>query len=306
MPATVSANDALCAYANIRTLSIRLRGICTCRIRPHLGHLAVNTVATSHSRLVFAVPNSHDLMGHAERLHQNRSREGQEAHAPFYVQYEVIEKTFQQSQHADASVFTDMIKGEIEKVNSHVVACLGVLESASPASDKELVRCSSECGILSTFIHCNRDALREIAKDFNEKMRNATWACCTSFSMRTIEAAPFCTSLLERVLNVQARLEESVLSDSSLRRLLTEVYEVSAGLSESPSFRGTPKAPAAPRMPSMTISPRSIRAARTRRASYTGPARARHAPSSASRLHRPRTTDLPPVEVPPPVVEDDA
>ena len=116
MPATVSANDALCASANIRTLSIRLRGICTCRIRPHLAHLAVNTVATSHSRLVFAVPNSHYLMGHAERLHQNQSREGQEAHAPFYVQYEVIEKTFQQSEHADASVFTDMIKGEIEKV----------------------------------------------------------------------------------------------------------------------------------------------------------------------------------------------
>ena len=97
------------------------------------------------------------------------------------------------------------------------------------------------------------------------------------------------------MLNVQARLEESVLQElggDSLRRQLTEAYEVSAGLSESPSFRGTPKA--------------SIRPARTRRASYTGPARARHAPSSASRLHRPRTTDLPPVEVPPPVVEDDA
>ena len=185
-----------------------------------------------------------------------------------------------------------------------------MLESASPASDNGLVRCSSECGILSTFIHCNRDALREIALDFNEKMRNATGACCTSFSMRTIEAVPFCTSLLERVLNVQARLEKSVLQelggDSRLRRQLTEAYEVSAGLSESPSFRGTPKAPAAPRMPSMTISPRSIRPARTRRASYTGPARARHAPSSASRLHRPRTTDLPPVEVPPPAIEDDA
>ena len=172
------------------------------------------------------------------------------------------------------------------------------------------MRCSSECGILGTFIHCNRNALSEIAKQFNEKMRDATWASCTRFSMRTIEAASFCTSLLERVLNVQARLEESVLQehggDSSLRRLLTEAYEVSAGLSESPSFRGTPKAPAAPRMPSMPISPRSIRPARTRRASYTGPARARHAPSSASRLHRPRTTDLPPVEVPPPVVEDDA
>ena len=132
-------------------------------------------------------------MGHA----QSRWRAGQEAHAPFYVQYdyEVIEKTFQQSEHPDASVFTDMIKGEIEKVNSHVVACLGVLESASPVSDNELVRCSSECGILSTFIHCNRNALHEIAKEFNEKMRNATWACCTRFSTRTIEAAPFCTSL---------------------------------------------------------------------------------------------------------------
>ena len=250
MPATVSANDALCAYANIRTLSIRLRGICTCRIRPHLGHLAVNTVATSHSRLVFAVPNSHDLMGHAERLHQNRSREGQEAHAPFYVQYEVIEKTFQQSQHADASVFTDMIKGEIEKVNSHVVACLGVLESASPGSDTELVRCSAECGSLVAFIHCNGKGLREIVKKFEEeeKMRSTTWECCTRVSMRMIETAPFCTSLLERLLNVQAGLEESV--HGSLRRLLTEAYEASAGLSdnESPSVRGPPIAPDAPRL----------------------------------------------------------
>ena len=257
------------------------------------------------------------LMGHAEKLHQNRSRAGQEAHAPFYVQYEVIEnyfrqKTFQQSEHADASVFTDMIKGEIEKVNSHVVACLGVLESASPVADTELVRCSAECGSLVAFIHCNGKGLREIVKKFEEeeKMRSTTWKCCTRVSMRMIETAPFCTSLLERLLNVQAGLEESVHGsvDYSLRRLLTEAYEASAGLSgnESPSVRGTPKAPAAPRMPSMTISPRSIRPARTRRASYTGPARARHAPSSASRLHRPRTTDLPPVEVPPPAIEDDA
>jgi len=146
-------------------------------------------------------------MGHAERLHQNRSRAGQEAHAPFYVQYEVIEKTFQQSQHADASVFTDMIKGEIEKVNSHVVACLGVLESASPASDTELVRCSAECGSLVAFIHCNGKGLREIVKKFEEeeKMRSTTWECCTRVSMRMIETAPFCTSLLERLLDVCRR-----------------------------------------------------------------------------------------------------
>ena len=209
-----------------------------------------------------------------EKLRQTRSRADQEEHAPFYVQCEALEKTFQAERPCSCE-FDVVMKREVEKVNSHVVACLGVLEAASPASDNELelVRRSSECGILSTFIHCNRDALREIAKDFNEKMRNATWACCTSFSMRTIEAAPFCTSLLERVLNVQARLEESVLQElgsDSLRRQLTEAYEVSAGLSESPSFRGTPKAPAAPRMPSMPISSRSIRPARTRRASYTG------------------------------------
>ena len=243
-----------------------------------------------------------------EKLRQTRSRADQEEHAPFYVQCEALEKTFQAERPCSCE-FHVVMEREVEKVNSHVVACLGVLESASPASDNELVRCSSECGILSTFIHCNRNALREIAMEFNEKMRNATWACCTRFSMRTIETASFCTSLLERVLNVQARLEESVLQElggDSLRRQLTEAYEVSAGLSESPSFRGTPKAPAAPRMPSMPISPRSIRPARTRRASYTGPARARHAPSSASRLHRPRTTDLPLVEVPPRAVEDDA
>ena len=190
-------------------------------------------------------------MGHAERLHQNRSREGQEAHAPFYVQYEVIEKTFQQSEHADASVFTDMIKGEIEKVNSHVVACLGVLESASPASDTELVRCSAECGSLVAFIHCNGKGLREIVKKFEEeeKMRSTTWECCTRVSMRMIETAPFCTSLLERLLNVQAGLEESV-HGSQLRRRLTEAYEASAGLSdnESPSVRGPPIAPDAPRL----------------------------------------------------------
>ena len=157
-----------------------------------------------------------------EKLRQTRSRADQEAHVPFYVQCEAMEKTLQ-AERPCSSEFHVVMEREVEKVNSHVVACLEVLESASPASDNELVRCSSECGILSTFIHCNRDALREIAKEFNEKMRNAT-----RFSMRTIEAAPFCTSLLERVLNVQARLEESVLQehggDSSLRRLLTEAY----------------------------------------------------------------------------------
>ena len=234
-----------------------------------------------------------------EKLRQTRSRADQEEHAPFYVQCEAIERTLQ-SERPCSYEFDVIMNREIEKVNSHVVACLGVLESASPASDNELVRCSSQCGILGTFIHCNRNALREIAKEFNEKMRDATWACRTRFSMQTIEAASFCTSLLERVLNVQARLEESVLSDP-LRRLLTEVYEASAGLSESsdksPSFRHAPKAPDAPRMPLMPISPRSTRPA------SVGSARAKRARSS-SRLHRPRTTDLPAVEVPPPAVQD--
>ena len=269
----------------------------------------MNTVATSHSRLVFAVPNSHDLMGHAERLHQNRSREGQEAHAPFYVQYEVIEKTFQQSQHADASVFTDMIKGEIEKVNSHVVACLGVLESASPTSDSELVRCSAECGSVVTFIHCNRNALRELAKEFEEKMLRTTCERCTRVSMRMIETAPFCTSLLERTLDVQARLEESVPMqhgvDCSLRRRLTEAYEASAGLSENESTSVRVTARAAPCMPSLPTASRPIPA----RLANAGPSQANSAPplqafygprSSASRpnrrVHRPRVTDLPSVE----------
>ena len=226
-----------------------------------------------------------------EKLRQARSRSDQEEHAPFYVQCEALEKTFQAERPCSCE-FHVVMEREVEKVNSHVVACLGVLESASPASDKELVRCSSECGILSTFIHCNRDALREIAQDFNERMRNATGACCTRFSMRTIEAVPFCTSLLERVLNVQARLEKSVLQelggDSRLRRQLTEAYEVSAGLSESPSFRGTPKAPAAPRMPSMPTPGQAFYVPRLPSAS---PRR--------QRVHRPRVTDLPSVEIPP-------
>ena len=69
-------------------------------------------------------------MPYAEILRQTRSRADQEAHAPFYVQYEVIEKTFQSELHPNASVLADVINREIEKVNSHVVACLGALESA--------------------------------------------------------------------------------------------------------------------------------------------------------------------------------
>ena len=113
-------------------------------------------------------------MPDAEALRQTRSRADQKAHAPFYVQYEVIEKTFQSELHANASVLADVISREIEKVNSHVVACLGVLESASPTSDSELVRCSAECGSVVTFIHCNRNAMRELAKEFEEKMLRTT------------------------------------------------------------------------------------------------------------------------------------
>ena len=184
-----------------------------------------------------------------EKLRQTRSRADQEEHAPFYVQCEAIERTLQ-SERPCSCEFDVIMNREIEKVNSHVVACLGVLESASPASDTELVRCSAECGSLVAFIHCNGKGLREIVKKFEEeeKMRSTTWECCTRVSMRMIETAPFCTSLLERLLNVQAGLEESV--HGSLRRLLTEAYEASAGLSdnESPSVRGPPIAPDAPRL----------------------------------------------------------
>ena len=193
-------------------------------------------------------------MPDAEALRQTRSRADQKAHAPFYVQYEVIEKTFQSELHANASVLADVISREIEKVNSHVVACLEVLESTLPATESELVRRSAECGSLIAFIHCNHNGLREMANRFDEKMRSATWERCTRVDRQMIETAPFCTTLLERTLDVQARLEESVPQqhgvDCSLRRLLTEAYEASAGLSdnESPSVRGPPIAPDAPRL----------------------------------------------------------
>ena len=255
-------------------------------------------------------------MSYAEALHQTRSHADQEAHAPFYVQYEVIEKTFQSEVHPNASVFADVINREIEKVNSHVIACLGVLESASPTSDSELVRCSAECGSVVTFIHCNRNALLELAKEFEEKMLRTTCERCTRVSMRMIETAPFCTSLLERTLDVQARLEESVRQqhgvDCSLRRRLTEAYEASAGLSENESTSVSVTAPAAPCIPSLPIASRPIPA----RLASAGPSQANSAPplqafygprSSASRpnrrVHRPRVTDLPSVETPPPADE---
>ena len=252
-------------------------------------------------------------MPYAEALRQTRSHAEQEAHAPFYVQYEGIQKTFQSELHPNASVFTDVINREIEKVNSHVVACLGALESAAHTSDSELVRCSAECGSMVTFIHCNRNALRELAKEFEKKMRRMTWEGCTRDSMRMIETAPFCTSLLERTLDVQARLEESVTTqhgiDCSLRRRLTEAYEASAGLSENESTSVRVTAPAAPCIPSLpTVRSRPIPArlasAGPSQANSAPPLRACYAPrSSASRrnrrVRRPRVTDLPPVETPP-------
>jgi len=248
-------------------------------------------------------------MPFAEALRQTRSRADQEAHAPYYVQYEVIEKTFQSELHPNASVLADVINREIEKVNSHVVACLGALESAAPTSDSELVRCSADCGSVVTFIHCNRNALRELAKEFEEKMLRTTCERCTRVSMRMIETAPFCTSLLERTLDVQARLEESVPMqhgvDCSLRRRLTEAYEASAGLSENESTSVRVTARAAPCMPSLPTASRPIPA----RLANAGPSQANSAPplqafygprSSASRpnrrVHRPRVTDLPSVE----------
>ena len=232
-------------------------------------------------------------MPYAEALRQTRSRADQEAHAPFYVQYEVIEKTFQSELHPNASVLADVINREIEKVNSHVVACLGVLESASPTSDSELVRCSAECGSVVTFIHCNRNAMRELAKEFEEKMLRTTCERCTRVSMRMIETAPFCTSLLERTLDVQARLEESVRQqhgvDCSLRRRLTEAYEASAGLSEneSTSVRVTAPARLANAGPSQANSAPPLQAFYGPRSSASRPNR---------RVHRPRVTDLPSVE----------
>ena len=124
-----------------------------------------------------------------EKLRQARSRADQEEHAPFYVQCEAIERTLQ-SERPCSYEFDVIMNREIEKVNSHVVACLGVLESASPASDNELVRCSSQCGILGTFIHCNRNALRELAKEFEEKMLRTTCERCTRASRRMIETDP--------------------------------------------------------------------------------------------------------------------
>jgi len=248
-------------------------------------------------------------MPYAEAFRQTRSRADQEAHAPFYVQYEVIQKTFQSELHPNASVFADVSNREIEKVNAHVVACLGVLESAPPTSDSELVRCSAECGSVVAFIHCNRNALRELAKEFEEKMRRTTYEPCTRIDKRMIETATFCTSLLERTLDVQARLEESVPMqhgvDCSLRRRLTEAYEASAGLSENESTSVRVTAPAGPCIPSLPAASRPIPA----RLASAGPSQANSAPplqafygprSSASRpnrrVHRPRVTNLPSVE----------
>ena len=136
---------------------------------------------------------------------------------------------------------------------------------------------------------CIRDRL-ELAKEFEEKMLRTTSERCTRASMRTIKTAPFCTSLLERTLDVQARLEESVPQqhgvDCSLRRLLTEAYEASAGLSENESTSVRVTAPAAPCMPSRPI-PARLANAGPSQANSGPPRQAFYGPrSSASRLNR--------------------
>ena len=136
--------------------------------------------------------------------------------------------------------------------------------------------------------------------------------------MRMIETAPFCTSLLVRTLDVQARLEESVPMqhgfDCSLRRRLTEAYEASAGLSESGSTSVRVTAPAAPCIPSLPTVSRPIPArpasAGPSQANSAPPRRAFYGPRSSPywlnrRVHRPRVTDLPPVETPPPPAAED-
>ena len=79
-----------------------------------------------------------------EKLRQTRSRADQEEHAPFYVQCEALEKTFQAERPCSCE-FHVVVEREVEKVNSHVVACLEVLESTLPATESELVGRSAEC-----------------------------------------------------------------------------------------------------------------------------------------------------------------
>ena len=181
-----------------------------------------------------------------------------------------------------------------------------IRDALSQASAAALVRRSAECGSLVAFIHCNHNGLREMANRFDEKMRSATWERCTRVDRQMIETAPFCTTLLERTLDVQARLEESVPQqhgvDCSLRRLLTEAYEASAGLSENESTSVRVTAPAAI-VRSRPI-PARLASAGPSQANSAPPPRACYAPrSSASRLNRrvrrPRVIDLPPVETPP-------
>ena len=155
------------------------------------------------------------------------------------------------------------IKEELDRVNEHVHARLELLESvSSDACAGELLRCSAECGSLNTFVHSKRDALLKVAKKFDEKLRSASGRCTARVNMQMLETAPFCTSFLERMLNVQIKLEEWALTrrevNPNLRQLLTEAYEAAAGLSENESphvFNAPILAPNAPRMSSRRFSP---------------------------------------------------
>lgn len=196
-------------------------------------------------------------MKYAKALRQTQSHAGQEAHAPFYVQYEAMKKTFRTCLPSE-SVFIGVIREELRGINKYVAACVEALESVRP--DGELVRCSTDCGSLSTFIRWNRDSLRKIAKKFDRCTKNVTGDCTFAHAQtqRMLETAPFCTCLLERTCDVQAYLEEWALEQHNfiLGRLITDAYEASAGLLDDDEPLGvgeTPVPPNAPRLPSPPI-----------------------------------------------------
>ena len=201
-------------------------------------------------------------MKFAEALRKTQSHAGQEAHAPFYVQYEAMKKTFRTCLPSE-SVFIGVIREELRIINKYVAACVEALESVRP--DGELVRCSTDCGSLSTFIRWNRDGLRKIAKKFDKKIAKkfdkiVTGDCTFAHAQtqRMLETAAFCTCLLERTCDVQANLEEWALEQHNfiLRGLITDAYEASAGLLDDDEPLGggeKPVPPNAPRLPSPQI-----------------------------------------------------
>ena len=148
-------------------------------------------------------------MKYAATLHETRSRAGQEAHAPHYVQYAAIKKGFKAGLPTEAE-FVAALQNEVSRLSEYVASCLAAMTITEDSSNEELVRCSGACGSLNIFITRNREGVRKIAKKYDRKARGTSEhrTQAQAQAQQLLETAGFCNHSLQVTLDLQLQLEQ--------------------------------------------------------------------------------------------------